>query len=479
MVNQITIFWFRRDLRISDNSGLLAALQNGLVMPIYILDNNDSNPFKIGGASKWWLHHSLNNLNKLLDNKLNVYLGDPKTIILKLTKKHQASSVYWNRCYDPYSIKTDTTIKSTLHNMNIDCKSFNASLLWEPWDPLKPDGTPYKVYTYFYRNGCLKSSAPRKPLPKPKKLTLFLDPNNACSIDQLQLLSKIKWYNKIEPLWEIGEQAAKKKLTIFLNKHLNGYKDNRNYPDKPNVSRLSPHLSFGEISPHQIWHAALDQQKLDKDLEHFLSEIAWREFSYYLLYHFPELPHKNFQSKFDQFIWEDNQKFLIAWQQGQTGYPIVDAGMRELWQTGYMHNRVRMIVGSFLVKNLLLHWRHGENWFWECLLDADLANNSASWQWIAGCGADAAPYFRIFNPVTQGEKFDQDGNYTKKFVPELANLPNKYLFKPWEAPEAILKNAGVVLGKTYPNPIVDLKLSRNKAIEAYRNISVTNTNSTL
>ncbi len=471
MANTVTVFWFRQDLRISDNPGLIAAAQNGAVLPIYIFDNNVANQFNIGNASKWWLHHSLNNLNKLLDNNLNIYCGDPKAIILKIIKKHSINSIYWNRCYDPYSIKNDTIIKSSLKKQNIDCKSFNGSLLWEPWDVLKQDGTPYKVYTYFYRKGCLKLPTPRKPFSKPKQLKLLKDDNNTCTIEQLKLLSPIKWYNNIELMWQVGEHAAQKKLATFLNSYLLTYKENRNYPAKQNVSKLSAYLHFGEISPHQIWHTAKNNKELTHDLDHFLSEIAWREFAYYLLYHFPELPRKNFQAKFDKFPWQHNAKFLAAWQKGQTGYPMVDAGMRELWQTGYMHNRVRMIVGSFLVKNLLLHWHHGEDWFWDCLLDADLANNSSSWQWIAGCGADAAPYFRIFNPVTQGEKFDMDGDYTKKFIPELAKLPNKYLFKPWEAPDAILNSAGVILGKTYPKPIVDLKFSRNKAIEAYKTIS--------
>jgi deoxyribodipyrimidine photo-lyase len=278
---------------------------------------------------------------------------------------------------------------------------------------------------------------------------------------------------QMEEIWEIGEQAASKKLEFFLHEGLVDYKEERNFPGKQKNSRLSPHLHFGEISPHQVWYAAEKKGRLtapSKDVEHFLSEMVWREFSYYLLYHFPTLPRKNFQAKFDHFPWLNNLGLLKAWQTGQTGYPIVDAGMRQLWQTGYMHNRVRMIVASFLVKNLLLHWHHGEDWFWDCLVDADLANNSASWQWVAGSGVDAAPYFRIFNPVTQGEKFDETGEYTRKFVPELGKLPNKFLFKPWEASESILKMAEVNLGKTYPKPIIELKKSREIALVAYHSI---------
>ena len=268
----------------------------------------------------------------------------------------------------------------------------------------------------------------------------------------------------------MGEDAAQNRFDIFIKSGLKGYKEGRNYPGLENVSRLSPHIHFGEISVNQIWHKIqqLDSKNIADDAAHFLSEIGWREFSYYLLYYFPDLRTKNFQTKFDKFPWQKNAAFLKAWQHGKTGYPIVDAGMRELYQTGYMHNRLRMIVGSFLVKNLLIDWREGERWFWEHLLDADLANNSASWQWVAGSGADAAPYFRIFNPITQGEKFDKNGDYTRRFVPELAQLPDKYLFKPWEAPKNVLEDAGVDLGVNYPKPIVNLALSREKALDAFR-----------
>jgi len=285
-------------------------------------------------------------------------------------------------------------------------------------------------------------------------------------------LPKIGWNNKFEQYWAIGEDAAYKRLDNFLESGLKDYKKNRNFPSKDNVSRLSPYLHFGEISPNYIWHKVITQENKGyvQDVEHFCSELGWREFSYYLLYHFPQLPKQNLNSKFDIFPWREDKKLLKLWQKGKTGIPIVDAGMRQLWETGYMHNRVRMIVASFLVKNLLLDWRHGEKWFWDCLLDADLANNSASWQWIAGCGADAAPYFRIFNPVLQGQKFDPAGDYTRKFVPELKNLPDKYLFNPWEAPGNVLIGTGISLGKDYPKPIVDLKESRNRALKAFASL---------
>jgi len=256
----------------------------------------------------------------------------------------------------------------------------------------------------------------------------------------------------------------------FLDEGLSLYKDGRNLPAMPYVSRLSPHLHFGEVSPNQLWYAVKNIGD-NKHVDHFCSELGWREFSYSQLYHNHDLPTKNLQSKFDTFPWVENKILLEAWKKGKTGVPMVDAGMRELWQTGYMHNRVRMIVGSFLVKNLRLHWHHGALWFWDTLVDADLANNSASWQWIAGCGADSAPYFRIFNPVIQGQKFDADGSYVRKYIPEIALLPDKYLFSPWDAPESVLKEAGIDLGKSYPAPIVDLKQSRDAALKAFQSLS--------
>jgi deoxyribodipyrimidine photo-lyase len=469
----VTIFWFRRDLRISDNPGLLAAVKNGNVLPVYILDDASAGDFKIGAASRWWLHHSLLELNKSLDGKLNVYVGDSKKILTEIVRSNKVDAVYWNRCYEPFRIKDDSEIKTHLKTMGLDAQSFNASLLWEPWEILKADGTPYKVFTPFYQNGCLKAAAPREPL-KAELGNLLKDEANKNTIESLNLLPNKPWYKGMENMWGIGEAAAQKQLQHFLDNGLLGYKEGRNYPVKDNTSRLSPYLQFGEISPNQIWHAAQmrTNTKNIADVEHFLRELGWREFSYHLLYHFPDLPRKNFQSKFDTFEWTYNETLLQAWKHGKTGYPIVDAGMRELWQTGYMHNRVRMIVASFLIKNLLIHWHHGEDWFWDCLIDADLANNSASWQWVAGSGADAAPYFRIFNPITQGQKFDPDGTYTRKFVPELSSIPDKFLFNPWEAPQEILRACGVRLGDTYPLPIVNLAASRNEALRIYKELSV-------
>lgn len=468
MNRNIVIHWFRQDLRLADNPGLFEAAKQGGVLPVYILDDQNPGEHRLGGASRWWLHHSLNSLSASLKGRLAVYVGDPERILLKLVKVHSVNAVYWNRCYEPWRIARDKRIKEVLREHHVETHSFNGSLLWEPWETLKDDGSPYKVFTHFYRKGCLNNRLPWEPLSRPSNLDIVVD-TDALSIDDLGLLPTIRWDKKLKPNWQIGESGARARLHAFLENGLVNYKEGRDYPAKQHVSRLSPHLHWGEISANQVWYAAKESGH-GRDVDHFLSEMGWREFSYSLLYYYPDLPRKNLQAKFDAFPWRDDEQSLKLWQRGLTGYPLVDAGMRELWHTGYMHNRVRMIVASFLVKNLLLHWHQGEKWFWDCLVDADLANNSASWQWVAGCGADAAPYFRIFNPVTQGHKFDPSGEYTRRHVPELKRLPDKYLFIPWEAPQDVLRKSGVKLGDTYPQPIVDLKPSRERAMDAFRSL---------
>lgn len=469
MAKAITIVWFRQDLRLADNPALVQAAKQGHVLAVFILDDRGAGDYAHGAASRWWLHHSLEQLNRSLEGKLSVYSGNPKEILPALAKANNADAVYWNRCYEPWRIARDKSIKELLQGKNITVESFNGALLWEPFQVLKKDGSPYKVFTPYFQKGCLQAPPPRVPLPKPAKLNVVSDQAQPGSLDDLSLLPSTPWFKKLHKHWCTGEAAAQDRLQHFFQNGLPNYKIGRDLPGKRFVSRLSPHLHFGEISPNQVWYAiqAYHGEAPFANTEHFIRELAWREFSYSLLYHFPELPKKNLQRKFDYFPWQNNTPALKAWQRGETGYPLVDAGMRELWQTGYMHNRVRMVVGSFLVKNLRLSWRHGERWFWDCLVDADLANNSAGWQWIAGCGADAAPYFRIFNPITQGQKFDTEGEYTRRFVPELKNLPNKYLFCPWTAPDKILTQAGVKLGDNYPKPIVDLKTSREQALEAF------------
>lgn len=470
-MNTTIIHWFRQDLRLADNPALDYAANNGSVLPIYIWDTVNAQEFTLGAASKVWLHHSLQSLNNNLNQKLSIYAGDPLQILLELCQRHKVTQVVWNRCYEPWQINRDKNVKQQLSAHEIQVISFNASLLWEPWEIQKKDGSYYKVFTPFYRNGCLQAKAPRIQISAPRNISCIHD-KNALNIDELSLIPKINWHTQMLTNWQIGEEGALERLWWFLEHALSHYKDGRNLPAKRYTSLLAPYLHFGEISPHQIWHA-LKQLPEEENLDCFCNELGWREFSYSQMYFNPSLPWQNLQRKFDKFPWQhDNQK-LEAWQRGMTGVPIVDAGMRELWQTGYMHNRVRMIVGSFLVKNLLIDWRDGAKWFWDCLFDADLANNSASWQWIAGCGADAAPYFRIFNPITQGEKFDPDGVYIKKYVPELSQLPTKYLFNPSDAPSLVLRNANIQLGVTYPHPIVDIKESRQQALDAFKMLSST------
>lgn len=463
----VSIVWFRQDLRLGDNPALTEAAEAGRkILPIYILDDKNAGPWKLGAAKRVWLHHSLQSLSQSLDGKLSVYCGAAEDILQSLCEQYDVEGVYWNRCYEPWRIKRDTKIKEQLDEAGIDALSFNGSLLWEPWEVSKPDGTPYRVFSPFYYRGCNAAAPPRQPLPVPEALDLTQD-SDAGGLDCLKLLPvDPRWDEAMMDAWAPGEEGALERANDFIDEGLNGYKAGRDFPTKPNTSRLSPYLQTGEISPNTVWHAARDVGE-GTDLKHFCSELGWREFSYYLLYHFPTITHENHQQKFDHFPWHDDPEGLTAWQRGQTGVPIIDAGMRQLYQTGYMHNRIRMVVGSFLVKNLMIDWRDGEKWFWDTLVDADLASNSASWQWVAGSGADAAPYFRIFNPVSQAQKFDKQGGYIREYVPELAALPDKHLAAPWEAPEDVLKEAGIVLGETYPQPVVNLKTSRQQALDAF------------
>ncbi|HPD82859.1 MAG: deoxyribodipyrimidine photo-lyase [Alphaproteobacteria bacterium] len=476
------ILWFRQDLRLSDNPALHAAHAAGHpIIPLYILDDENAKEWKMGAASRVWLHHALTALNKDLSEHLVIQKGDAAKIIPDLIKKTNASGVYWNRCYEPWRIARDKKIKTDLEDQNIDVQSFNGSLLWEPWTIKNQSGQPYKVFTPYYRKGCLQASPPREPLPRPPRLNYGNNTNLSISLNDLNLLpvKERKWDETLVQHWNISENGAQKRLSDFLNDGLQNYKKGRDHPADENTSRLSPYLHFGQLSPNQAWYAAQERgtaEGWESDRDHFLSELGWREFSYSLLYHFPKMTWENLQPRFNDFPWKTKKTSdLEKWHKGLTGYPIVDAGMRQLWETGYMHNRVRMIVGSFLVKNMLTHWHLGEEWFWDCLVDADLASNAASWQWIAGCGADAAPYFRIFNPITQSQKFDEKGEYIRRFVPELKDMPDKDIHAPWEASDAVLKQAGVELGKTYPKPMMDHGSARNRALDAFKSTKTEDT----
>ncbi|MCP8351844.1 cryptochrome/photolyase family protein [Candidatus Synchoanobacter obligatus] len=451
-----SIVLFRLDLRIQDNPAFNAAV-NDQILPIYIHDTKSLGDWPLGHNSQQWLDNALSSLNETLNNQLVILEGDTLSIVKTLCEEHQIQNVYWNRCYEPSRIAADKTLKASLKDLGIHAESFNASLLWEPWTILNQQQEPYKVYTPYYRKGCLNSTPPRAV--------------EAIQVEQLEWIDFPQEKSSPKPIaqWDVSEQGAMNVFLNFVAEGLSGYKKQRDFPARPHTSRLSPYLHWGMISPNQIWHhvKGLTGMVPDEDIDHFLSELGWREFSYYQLYHYPSLPTDNWQKTFDRFEWEESPEQLEAWQMGKTGIPIIDAAMRELLNTGYMHNRMRMVVASFLTKNLLIHWHEGEHWFWEHLYDADLASNSASWQWVAGSGFDAAPYFRIFNSLLQSQKFDPEGDYIRQHVPELAQLPTKHLHAPWEAPEAILKEAGIHLGSTYPYPIVDLKTSRKEALERY------------
>ena len=463
------IHWFRQDLRLVDNPALDAAARAGTVLPIFILDTQNPGDHAMGAASRVWCHHAFQSLSESLHDRLAIYQGDPMAILQQLCQQHDIQAVYWNRCYEPWRIQRDQVIKSELKAQEISVNTYNGSLLWEPWQVKKQDGTHYKVFTPFYRKGCLVAEPPRFPLGIPESLITLPKPKDSLTIDALRLCPQHDWHVDLISSWEISEQGGQNRLSAFVRDHINDYKQGRDIPSLHSTSRLSPYLHHGLISPNQAWYAAR-QSGDSSSVDVFCSELGWREFSYSQLYYNPTIATENLQTKFDQFPWLDDKAMLLAWQQGQTGIPMVDAGMRELYQTGYMHNRVRMIVGSFLVKNCLLHWHHGERWFWDCLFDADYASNSASWQWIAGCGADAAPFFRIFNPVTQGQKFDPEGIYIKQYCPELINMPIKQLHAPWEAKPEILQQAGIELGVDYPLPVVDLKISRQRALDAFKSL---------
>lgn len=473
------ILWFRQDLRLQDNAALHAALAlGGPVLPVYIHDEAGEGDWPAGGASRWWLHHSLAALDaslKTRGSRLLLTRGDSSKILTDLVAATGAKSVYWNRRYEPTVIARDKVIKAEFGAAGVEAKSFNSALLFEPHTIANKQGNPFQVFTPFWKH-CLTQAVAE---PVAIKAGDFAAPSKwpaSLELDELGLLPAIKWDAGFYEAWQPGEEGAKKQLKTFVVRAMEDYSDTRNFPAAAGTSRLSPHLHFGEIGPRQIWAAA---KALSTDsgvfppsrgAQVFLSEIGWREFAHHLLFHFPHTPTQPLREDFNRFPWADDSDgaMLRAWQRGQTGYPIVDAGMRELWHTGWMHNRVRMVVASFLVKHLRLPWQRGAEWFWDALVDADLAQNTLGWQWSAGCGADAAPYFRIFAPVTQGERFDSAGDYVRRWVPEIAKLPDKFLHAPWTAPENIRAFAGIE--GHYPDPIVDHAKAREEALAAFKQL---------
>lgn len=468
------IVWLRQDLRVADNPALAAAVtSNRPLILVYILDDETPGKWRMRGASRWWLHHSLSALKRDL-RKLGATLilrrGRAESVLNTLVHETGACAVYWNRCYEPYAVERDKALKATLAAQDIEVASFNGALMCEPWAVKTKSGDPFKVFTPFWR-ASLQSEI-RAISAAPKRINNWSAELASDALEDWRLLpTRPNWAKHFDAAWRPGEAGAHRALDVLVTERLQHYAETRDVMGVEGTSRLSPHLHFGEISPVQVRRAvetaAMHEPALQRGADKFLTELGWRDFSANLLFHWPSLPESNWRAQFNAFPWRDDDDAFTAWTRGQTGYPVVDAAMRELWTTGYMHNRARMIAASFLIKHLLIDWRRGEDWFWDTLLDADLANNAASWQWVAGSGADASPYFRIFNPVTQGERYDTDGAYVRRWIPELARLTNEFIHQPWSAPAEVLAAAGVKLGKDYPKPIVDHAAARARALAAF------------
>ena len=450
-----TIVWFRRDLRLTDNPALAAACETGdRVVALYVHSPEDEGEWVPGAASRWWLHHSLARLSESLRERggeLIIRRGPTLDALLRVAHESGAGRVYWNRLYEPAIVARDTRIKVALRDAGFEAESFNAALLVEPWETRTAQGDPYRVFTPFWRS-CLGMLDTRpRPLPAPRRIPAPVPPPRGLAVEELGLRPTIRWDEGLAAAWAPGEQAALARLETFCEGAMAGYGDGRNRPDLASTSRLSPHLHFGEVGPRQclaaVRNAVVERPGAQPSADAFIRQLGWREFAHHLLHHFPQTATQPLDARFEQFPWEPRANWLEAWQRGRTGYPIVDAGMRELWTTGWMHNRVRMVVASLLTKNLRQPWLEGARWFWDTLVDADLANNTLGWQWTAGCGADAAPFFRIFNPALQAGRYDPSGHYVRRWVPELA---------------------GDRLGESdYPPPIVDFRESRTAALAAY------------
>jgi deoxyribodipyrimidine photo-lyase len=463
------ILWFRNDLRLSDNAALNAALETGRpVLPVFVLDDKAAGRWAMGGASRWWLHHSLDALEQSLRQRgasLVLRRGDSVAIIGDLVRQTGAEDVFTGGLVDPWSRRIDQAaveaIGCRLHRMR-------TTTLFNPDQVRTRTGGAYSVYTPFAK-ACIAIGGPKPALPAPESLSGYASVESERLESWGLLPRKPDWASGLRETWTPGEAGALERAEAFLAHRLRGYAAARDQPGDDGTSMLSPHLHFGEISPARLWHLA-NQAAGGRGREVFIRELLWREFCANLLWHNPDLPEAPLKPEFAAMPWRDDRPGLDAWHRGRTGVPIVDAGMRQLWHIGWMHNRVRMIVASFLIKHLMIPWQQGEAWFWDTLVDADLASNAANWQWVAGCGADAAPYFRIFNPVLQGRKFDADGDYVRHFVPELAQLDARHIHAPWEAPPEALQQAGIRLGETYPRPIVDLVAGRARALDAYAQI---------
>lgn len=471
------IVWLRDDLRLDDQPAILEVAKRPALF-VYIFDEETPGPRPMGSASRWWLAHSLEAFRHSLEKlgaRLDILQGRSESLLLELARKSEATDVVWNRRYGGPEVEMDKAVKAALSEIGVNAHSFNAHLMREPWEVVTDSGTPFKVYSPFWRRHRAIGPLPT-PTPAPDHLQTAPWPRSApkrVEIADLKLTpSKPDWSVGLGEAWRPGEEAGKKRLDAFIAEALPAYADERDHPAGCTTSRMSPYLRFGEISPRRIaatieaaGHHGASARAVDK----YLSELGWREFSYSLLFHSRDLANRAWNPRFAEFPWLEDESGWLAWTKGQTGYPLVDAGMRELWTTGYMQNRVRLVTASFLIKHLLIDWKRGEKWFWDTLCDGDPADNPANWQWVAGSGADAAPYFRIFNPMLQGVKFDPEGAYVKHWVPELADLDPKYVHAPWLAPESEL--AGVRLGETYPSPIVEHGFARQRALAALATIT--------
>ncbi len=467
------LVWFRLDLRLADNPALAAAVSRGLpVVPVFLWCPEEDGAWAPGGASRWWLHHSLAALDARLaraGSRLIVRRGPALEALLALARETGARAVFWNRGCEPAAAERGRLVERGLAAVGISAETAAGGLLHDPAALLTKAGTPYQVFSPFWRE--IERRTTERPMPEPARIPPPEKWPASLALDELALLPRPDWAGGLRGTWKPGESGAHERLHAFLGHALAAYPEHRDRPDLDGVSMLSPHLHFGEIGPRQVWdavwsRAVAGRRRFAPAATAFLRQLAWREFAHHLLHHFPATAEAPLRPGFAGFPWREDSAGLRAWQGGRTGYPIVDAGMRQLWRTGWMHNRVRMVAASFLVKDLLVHWREGALWFWDTLVDADLANNTLGWQWVAGCGADAAPYFRVFNPAMQGEKFDPNGDYVRRWVPELGGLPPDWIHRPWDAPPAILSRAKVSLGETYPRPIVDHARARERALAA-------------
>lgn len=475
-VPETGILWLRRDLRLTDNPALNEAVATcERVLPLYIQAPGEESPWEPGAASDWWLHHSLAALDQSLrqrGSRLAIERGESLETLSRVAEEVCATRVFWNRLYDPATRERDARVKVALREQGLECRSHKAALLFEPWEVRTGAGEPYKVYSAFWRR-CAPGLKDLDPVDAPERLPPAPELASR-DLTSLGLLPRAPWDQGLRERWQPGDAAALARARSFVTQGLARYGEHRDLPAIAGTSSLSPYLHFGEIGPRQVL-ALISEQHGDlrgPGAEPFVREILWREFAYHLLYHFPATTDQPLDPRFTRFHWREDRDgvLLRTWERGRTGVPLVDAGMRELWRTGWMHNRVRMVVASFLTKNLRRPWQDGARWFWDTLVDADLASNTLGWQWSAGCGADAAPYFRIFNPVRQGERFDPEGAYVRRWCPELDRLPAKYIHQPWAAPTSVLEGAGVRLGLDYPHPVVDLSRSRTEALEAFESI---------